>query len=115
MLSLRTLARSVPRTFSRSLVTVPSAALRPGSTVSKSLFQSPLKQSAKPSYAAFSTFPAFRQAEGKRFLCGAWRWGSIEEISSVLVSPFEMGAEQANSRFVVSQVMLSLLLSWRMS
>ena len=41
--------------------------------------------------------------------------GSIEEISSVLVSPFEMGAEQSNSRFVVSQVMLSLLLSWRMS
>ena len=66
MLSLRTLARSVPRTASRSLSTVPRASLRPGSTISKSLFQSPLKQVTKPSYAAFSTCRVFRQAAGER-------------------------------------------------
>lgn len=63
MLSLRTLVRSVPRTVSRSIASsAPSAALRPGSTVPKSLFQSQLKQVARPSYAAFSTCRAFRQA-----------------------------------------------------
>ncbi|EYE91960.1 MAM33 family protein [Aspergillus ruber CBS 135680] len=63
MLFLRTLARSVPRTISRSIASsAPSVALRPGSTIPKSLFQSQLKQVARPSYAAFSTCRAFRQA-----------------------------------------------------
>ena len=63
MLSLRTLVRSVPRTISRTIASsAPSAALRPGSTIPKSLFQSQSKQVARPSYAAFSTCRAFRQA-----------------------------------------------------
>ncbi|KAL3453475.1 mitochondrial glycoprotein [Aspergillus insuetus] len=66
MLSLRTLARSVPRTFSRSIATSSrSAILRPVSNLPKTGFvQHSLKQAIRPSYAAFSTCGAFRQAEG---------------------------------------------------
>ena len=79
MMSLRTLVRSVPRTVSRSVASsVPSAALRPGSTIPKSLFQSPLKQVTKPAYAAFSTFPSFRQAaEGKLY----WSCSRMDRLS----------------------------------
>ena len=96
MMSLRSLVRSVPRTVSRSVASsVPSAALRPGSTIPKSLFQSPLKQVTKPAYAAFSTFPSFRQAAegkthwscsrmnsylGKFFLSGHWKLASHHKI-----------------------------------
>ncbi|KAL3482432.1 mitochondrial glycoprotein [Aspergillus californicus] len=65
MLSIRTLARSVPRTFSRSIATSRSAISRPVSNLPKSSFIQPsLKQAIRPSYAAFSTCRAFRQAEG---------------------------------------------------
>ncbi|KAI9370138.1 mitochondrial glycoprotein [Aspergillus egyptiacus] len=64
MLSLRTLARSVPRTFSRSISTR-SAILRPVSNLPKSSFvQLSSKQALRPPHAAFSTCRAFRQAEG---------------------------------------------------
>ncbi|EAU38328.1 hypothetical protein ATEG_01571 [Aspergillus terreus NIH2624] len=59
MLSLRTLARSVPRTVSRSLaVSSRSAVLRPVSSVPKFSFN----QITKPACAAFSTSSIFRQA-----------------------------------------------------
>ncbi|KAI9925662.1 hypothetical protein ASPWEDRAFT_41787 [Aspergillus wentii DTO 134E9] len=67
MLSLRTLARSVPRTVSRSFATSSrSAVLRPVSTVPRpSLLQSSLKPATRSPYAAFSTSSVFRQsAEG---------------------------------------------------
>ncbi|KAL4879632.1 mitochondrial glycoprotein [Aspergillus karnatakaensis] len=66
MLSLRTLARSVPRTFSRTIASSSrSAILRPVSNLPKTSFVQPsLKQAIRPSYAAFSTSRAFRQAEG---------------------------------------------------
>ncbi|GLA61053.1 hypothetical protein AtubIFM54640_001561 [Aspergillus tubingensis] len=67
MMSLRTLARSVPRTISRSVaVSSRSAISRPVSAVPKNAFQSSLKQITRPSYAAFSTSRAFKQspAEG---------------------------------------------------
>ncbi|PYH98254.1 mitochondrial glyco protein [Aspergillus ellipticus CBS 707.79] len=67
MMSLRTLARSVPRTVSRSVaVSSRSAVSRPFSAVPKNTFlQSSFKQVTKPAYAAFSTSSAFRQtAEG---------------------------------------------------
>ncbi|KAL5337345.1 mitochondrial glycoprotein [Aspergillus crustosus] len=66
MLSLRTLARTVPRTFSRSISSSSrSAILRPISNLPKTSFIQPsLKQAIRPSYAAFSTSRAFRQAEG---------------------------------------------------
>ncbi|GES57495.1 regulatory protein SUAPRGA1 [Aspergillus terreus] len=59
MLSLRTLARSVPRTVSRSLaVSSRSAVLRPVSSVPKFSFN----QITKPACAAFSTSSVFHQA-----------------------------------------------------
>ncbi|THC89914.1 hypothetical protein EYZ11_010626 [Aspergillus tanneri] len=63
MLSLRTLARSVPRTALRSLaISSRSAVSRPVSTVPKNTFlQSSLKQATRPSYATFSTSQAFKQ------------------------------------------------------
>ncbi|CBF83528.1 hypothetical protein AN3034.2 [Aspergillus nidulans FGSC A4] len=66
MLSLRTLTRTVPRTFSRSIATSSrSAILRPISNLPKTSFIQPsLKQAIRPSQAAFSTCKAFRQAEG---------------------------------------------------
>ncbi|OOF96711.1 hypothetical protein ASPCADRAFT_206887 [Aspergillus carbonarius ITEM 5010] len=67
MMSLRTLARSVPRTVSRSIaVSSRSTVFRPVSAVPKNAFQSSLKQVTRPSYAAFSTSRAFKQspAEG---------------------------------------------------
>ncbi|KAL4980631.1 mitochondrial glycoprotein [Aspergillus desertorum] len=66
MLSLRTLTRTVPRTFSRSIATSSrSAILRPVSNLPKTSFIQPsLKQAIRPSQAAFSTCRAFRQAEG---------------------------------------------------
>ncbi|KAJ5306170.1 hypothetical protein PENANT_c024G08201 [Penicillium antarcticum] len=56
MLSLRTISRSVPRTFSRS---VASSALRP-STFFKPALRQPFKQAVKPAYAAFSTSSVFK-------------------------------------------------------
>jgi hypothetical protein len=77
MLSLRTLARSVPRTVSRSLaVSSRSAVLRPVSSVPKFSFN----QISKPACAAFSTSSVFRQAaaEGKcpfsAVIHGWWSW-----------------------------------------
>ena len=63
MLSLRTISRSVPRTFSRSIA---SSALRPSALVKPALRQ-PLKQAVKPAYAAFSTSSVFKTpaSEGK--------------------------------------------------
>jgi hypothetical protein len=63
MLSLRTISRSVPRTFSRSIA---SSALRP-STLVKPALRQPLKQAVKPAYAAFSTSSVFKApaSEGK--------------------------------------------------
>ncbi|KAJ6087430.1 hypothetical protein N7467_006344 [Penicillium canescens] len=56
MLSLRTISRSVPRTFSRSIA---SSALR-SSTLVKPALRQPLKQAVKPAYAAFSTSSVFK-------------------------------------------------------
>ncbi|OGE49628.1 hypothetical protein PENARI_c020G12301 [Penicillium arizonense] len=56
MLSLRTISRSIPRTFSRSIA---SSALRP-STLVKPALRQPLKQAVKPAYAAFSTSSVFK-------------------------------------------------------
>ncbi|KAL4779411.1 mitochondrial glycoprotein [Aspergillus varians] len=65
MLSIRTLTRTVPRTFSRSIASSRSAILRPVPNFSKPSFVKPsLKQAIRPSQAAFSTCRAFRQAEG---------------------------------------------------
>ncbi|KAK1142678.1 Mitochondrial acidic protein mam33 [Aspergillus melleus] len=63
MFSLRALARSVPRTVSRSVATSSRSALyRPASAVPKNTFlQSSLKQATRSSYAAFSTSQAFKQ------------------------------------------------------
>lgn len=67
MLSIRTLARTVPRTFSRSIASSSrSAILRPVANLPKTSFIQPsLKQAIRPSQAAFSTCRVFRQAEGK--------------------------------------------------
>ncbi|GIC86834.1 MAM33 family protein [Aspergillus udagawae] len=64
MLSLRTFARSVPRTLSRSLATTSRSSFL--SVPKNSFLQASLKQATKPSYAAFSTSSVFRQspAEG---------------------------------------------------
>ncbi|PWY92654.1 matrix protein [Aspergillus heteromorphus CBS 117.55] len=63
MLSLRTIARSVPRTVSRSVAASSRSAVRPISTVPKNTFlQSSFKQATKPAYAAFSTSSAFRKS-----------------------------------------------------
>lgn len=59
MLSLRTLARSVPRNISRPLCR--SATLRSQLTTPKTSFIQPWNQATKPAYAAFSTSSAFRQ------------------------------------------------------
>ncbi|KAL5042912.1 hypothetical protein BDW71DRAFT_189091 [Aspergillus fruticulosus] len=65
MLSLRSITRTVPRTFSRSIATSRSATLRPVLNLPKTSFIQPsLKQAIRPSRAAFSTCRAFRQAEG---------------------------------------------------
>lgn len=64
MFSLRAIARSVPRTVSRSIATSSRSALyRPVSAVPKNTFlQSSLKQATRSSYAAFSTSQAFKQS-----------------------------------------------------
>ena len=63
MLSLRTFARSVPHTVSRSLTT--RSTLRPLSSVPRtSYLQSSLKQATRPAYAAFSTSSAFKKPAG---------------------------------------------------
>lgn len=61
MLSLRTISRAVPRTFSRSIAT---SALRPALP---KVTPQPWKQATKPAYAAFSTSSIFKApaAEGK--------------------------------------------------
>ncbi|OJJ60720.1 hypothetical protein ASPSYDRAFT_87297 [Aspergillus sydowii CBS 593.65] len=65
MLSMRTLARTVPRTFSRSIASSSRFALRPVANLPKTSFIQPsLKQGIRPSQAAFSTCRVFRQAEG---------------------------------------------------
>ncbi|KAJ5766941.1 uncharacterized protein N7511_004557 [Penicillium nucicola] len=56
MLSLRTISRSVPRTFSRSIA---SSALRP-SAFAKPALRQPFQQAVKPAYAAFSTSSIFK-------------------------------------------------------
>ncbi|KAJ5336625.1 hypothetical protein MYU51_005645 [Penicillium brevicompactum] len=60
MLSLRTISRAVPRTFSRSVAT---SALRPALP---KVTPQPWKQATKPAYAAFSTSSIFKApaAEG---------------------------------------------------
>ncbi|KAL4926897.1 MAM33 family protein [Aspergillus undulatus] len=63
MFSLRAAARTVPRTFSRSIATR-SSIIRPVSKLQTNFIQPSLKQAIRPSYAAFSTCRAFRQAEG---------------------------------------------------
>ncbi|KAH2762612.1 hypothetical protein KXW10_009732 [Aspergillus fumigatus] len=65
MLSLRTFARSVPRTLSRSIATASRSSFL--SVPKNGFLQASLKQATRPSYAAFSTSSAFRQspAEGK--------------------------------------------------
>ncbi|OJJ48660.1 hypothetical protein ASPZODRAFT_130769 [Penicilliopsis zonata CBS 506.65] len=65
MMSLRMLARSVPRTFSRSIAsTSRAAALRPLAP-KPALFQSSWKQATKPFYPAFSTSSTLKEtAEG---------------------------------------------------
>lgn len=69
MLSMRTLARTVPRTFSRSIASSSRFALRPVANLPKTSFIQPsLKQGIRPSQAAFSTCRVFRQAEGKHKL-----------------------------------------------
>lgn len=62
MLSLRTITRSIPRTFSRSIAT---SALRPA--LPKLALQQSWKQATKPTYAAFSTSSIFKapSSEGK--------------------------------------------------
>lgn len=64
MFSLRALARSVPRTVSRSIATSSRSALsRPVSAVPNNTFlQSSLKQATKSSCAAFSTTQTFKQS-----------------------------------------------------
>lgn len=67
MLSLRTIARSVPRNFSRSIAVSRPAAFRPLSSVTKpSFIQSSWKQIGRPAYAAFSTARPLKEsaAEG---------------------------------------------------
>ncbi|KAE8136372.1 mitochondrial glyco protein [Aspergillus pseudotamarii] len=64
MLSLRTIARSVPRTISRSIVTSSRSALfRPVPTAApKNVI---LQSALKPSYAAFSTSSVFKQSQAE--------------------------------------------------
>ncbi|PKX91936.1 MAM33 family protein [Aspergillus novofumigatus IBT 16806] len=64
MLSLRTFARSVPRTLSRSIATTSRSSFL--SVPKNGFLQASLKQATRPSYAAFSTSSVFRQspAEG---------------------------------------------------
>ncbi|PTU17481.1 hypothetical protein P175DRAFT_0504770 [Aspergillus ochraceoroseus IBT 24754] len=65
MFSVRALARSVPRTLSRSLaISSRSALLRPVPAPKNVLLQTSLKQALQPSCAAFSTCKAVKQAEG---------------------------------------------------
>ncbi|KAL4956438.1 mitochondrial glycoprotein [Aspergillus filifer] len=63
MLSVRAIARTVPRTFSRSIATR-SSSIRPISKLQTSFVKPSLYQTVRPSQAAFSTCRAFRQAEG---------------------------------------------------
>ncbi|OGM39485.1 regulatory protein SUAPRGA1 [Aspergillus bombycis] len=63
MLSLRTIARSVPRTISRSIATSSRSALfRPVPVVPKNVI---LQSALKPSYAAFSTSSVFKQSQAE--------------------------------------------------
>ncbi|KAJ6133213.1 hypothetical protein N7471_008428 [Penicillium samsonianum] len=55
MLSLRTITRSIPRTFSRSIAT---SALRPA--LPKPVLRQSWNQATKPAYAAFSTSSIFK-------------------------------------------------------
>ncbi|KAL4810111.1 mitochondrial glycoprotein [Aspergillus unguis] len=66
MLSIRAAARTVPRTFSRSIASSSRSSLfRPVSNLPKTSFIQPsLKQAIRPSYATFSTSRTFKQAEG---------------------------------------------------
>ncbi|KAG2024874.1 hypothetical protein GB937_003574 [Aspergillus fischeri] len=92
MLSLRTFARSVPRTLSRSIATTSRSSFL--SVPKNGFLQASLKQATRPSYAAFSTSSVFRQSPAE-VIGREFRWlhkaGFIEQNIKLTPNVFILG------------------------